>query len=80
MDLKSSIICLFAFAFLSVSFAQSIPNPQCLATNSDGVCSYCSNGYYLGGGVCMPANPFCASYDMVSGKCLSCPTGYSLLS
>lgn len=54
-------------------------NPYCL-TFSGVTCTTCQNNYYLGaGGICTALNSLCATYDMQTGACLSCPTGYTLI-
>jgi proprotein convertase subtilisin/kexin type 5 len=52
-----------------------VPNPNC-ATNSSGICTACSNGYYLSNGYCYTGNPFCVTSDPNTGLCLTCGVNY----
>jgi hypothetical protein len=54
-----------------------IINPNCAAF-SGVTCNYCKNGYYLNNGICAVVNPRCATYQMTTGNCLSCYSGYTL--
>jgi hypothetical protein len=55
-------------------------DPYC-STHSGSACTACYAGYYVSSsGVCSLASPWCATYAMIGGNCLSCPNGYSLSS
>jgi len=57
----------------------SLPTINPFCSNFNGTnCISCQNGYYLGIGICIPSNPYCLTYDMISGFCLSCNIGYTL--
>ena len=54
-----------------------LQDPLCASYSSSEVCTSCYLGYYfagVAGARCqlLPANSNCATYDFVSGNCLSC--------
>jgi hypothetical protein len=53
-------------------------NPYCAVFLASGACTVCSQGYYISTGICVAANPYCATYSQVSGACLTCYAGYYL--
>lgn len=50
-------------------------DPNC-AQKSGSSCLYCKDRFYLDNGTCTAVNPQCFNYDMGTGRCLTCYTGY----
>lgn len=47
----------------------------------EGFCVKCSNGYYFErDGKCTAADPLCATFDPMDGRCLTCFLGYEVQS
>jgi hypothetical protein len=63
----------------SPSTAQQTIDPYC-ASWANGLCSQCANGFYFSGneGKCKQQDPLCKTFDLSSGNCLSCYSGYTL--
>jgi len=53
-------------------------NPYCL-TWSGSTCTACQDGYYFGSnGICIALASVCGTYNVNTGACTSCPSGYVL--
>lgn len=53
--------------------------PNCLQVSIAGTCQNCIQGFYPQGAACIPASPFCGSYNQITGICITCISGYSLV-
>ena len=57
-----------------------IRNPGCNSFDSQGTCTSCSTRFYKDPqNICQPVNPNCNTYDLISGDCLTCYSGFGLI-
>jgi hypothetical protein len=73
--------CLFGYILFNGGCAAPMAtfnNPWCFVFDNS-VCLSCNSRYYIGtNGICTAANPQCQTYNMSTGSCTSCFSGWAV--
>lgn len=56
------------------------PDANCLQRDNNGLCTNCITRYYLISGICVAVPAQCQTYNMMTGKCITCIANYELYS
>jgi hypothetical protein len=76
MSSGSCLSCLAGYSMIgTICWSIATINPYC-ATFSGLICTACNQGYYFQNSICVIANPFCQTFDVNTGLCLTCISGY----
>ena len=72
--------CFSEFQLINNQCFPLLPNCLQLVPTSPNFCRVCATGYEVEAGICKklqtPSTPFCASYDLITGICKNCISGY----